>query len=730
MKPLLAIFVLLPVACSLTATNADVERYKEQAARVTIIRDLWGIPHIYGKTDADAVFGLLYAQCELSFERVERAYIEKLGRLSEIEGESRLPDDLRSRLIYDTAAAKADYEESPAWLKKLLQAFADGINYYLYKNPGVKPALLKHFEPWFPLLFTDGGYTAMQAGGLQTEDIKRLYFPNATNSSSGLVKNRPATEPTGSNAFAIGPLKSASKNALLYINPHVSFYFRTEVHMVSEEGLNAYGAVTWGQFFVFQGFNEHCGWMHTSSMADAADLYEERTIKKGDSIFYEYDGELKAVTQKQQAFQYKSNNGLSRFSITTYHTHHGPVAGMRNGMWLSLKEQNRSLKGLIQSWQRTKAKDYGGFERTMQWQANVSTNTMYADDKGTIAYWHGNFIPERDQNFNWALPVDGSTSSTEWKGVHSMSETIHIYNPAQGWLQNCNSTPFSASGFNSIPKNRYPAYMAPDGENFRSLLAIKEIEKENSFTPDKLIALGYNRYLVLFDSLLPPLFQAYDALPPTDSFKLLIKEPIDMLRAWNRRSSVSSVATTLAIEWAYNLIYTNYYAMTTEAASDHVQLFTSFANNTPPRKRVAMLAAVVQAFETGYGTWKVPWGELNRYQRTDGSMQEGFDDAKLSIPVGMASALFGSLPAYEKVWYQTKKGYGVAGNSFVAVVEFGKKIKAKAIVPGGSSFDPSSKHFNDQTQMYLQGSFRDVLFYREEVEKGAERIYHPGEALK
>ena len=170
-------------------------------------------------------------------------------------------------------------------------------------------------------------------------------------------------ELTGSNAFAVAPAKTASRNAMLYINPHVSFYFRTEAHIASEEGLNAYGAFTWGQFFVYQGFNEHCGWMHTSSLADAADLYEEKIVRKNDSLFYEYDGQLKMVTQKVHILSYKKGNDNLNRSVTAYYTHHGPVAGARNGRWLSLKEKNRSLNGLIQSWQRIKAKDYTEFKK-------------------------------------------------------------------------------------------------------------------------------------------------------------------------------------------------------------------------------------------------------------------------------------------------------------------------------------------------------------------------------
>ncbi|MBS1562838.1 MAG: penicillin acylase family protein, partial [Bacteroidetes bacterium] len=276
-----------------TPTAEELARWQAQAARITVIRDNWGIPHIYGKSDADCVFGLLYAQCEDDFPRVEMNYIEKLGRLAELNGIPDLYKDLLIRMLIDSAEAVNDYKNSPPWLHKLLDAFADGINYYLYKHPAERPALLHHFEPWYPLLWTDGSIGAISTAGVTDAELKKFYStPHdavtwQSHAHKALQKTQalPVQEelPSGSNGFAIAPSKTAMGHAILYINPHVTFYFRPEVHVVSEEGLNAYGAVTWGQFFVYQGFNEHCGWMHTSSQVDVADLYAEKTERQGNA---------------------------------------------------------------------------------------------------------------------------------------------------------------------------------------------------------------------------------------------------------------------------------------------------------------------------------------------------------------------------------------------------------------------------------------------------------------
>ena len=703
MKQLLLSFFIPSFVFSQTFTSQELNRYKEEAQRVTIIRDNWGIPHIYGKTDADAVFGLLYAQCEENFQKVEENNLEMMGRLSEI-GKAGLYDDLQMRLIYDSSAAIKDYKNSPAWFKKLLDAAADGVNYFLYKHPEVKPSLLKRFEPWFALMRTNGSISATQTADLTVEDMKNLYPTD--DPSTFLPKKRFSRDKQeiGSNGFALAPSKTKSKNAIIYINPHVTFYFRSEVQMISDEGLNAYGAVTWGTFFVFQGFNQHCGWMHTSSDADVADLYKEKVDNRNGSCLYLYDGKWLPVKTKQITIQYKSANTVKKQTFVAYATGHGPVMGIRNGDWLSLKENNRSLDALMQSWLRTKAKGFEDFKKIMNMRSNSSDNTVFADDKGNIAYWHGDFMPKRDPKLDWAQPVDGTTSLTNWKGLHSLDEMIHVYNPRTGWIQNCNSTPFTVSGNSSPKKENYPTYMAPDLENYRAINAERLLDEKTDLTIDRLIKeVGYSHYLSAFEVLLPQLFLAFDELRETDSLRQMLSEPIDLLKAWDKNSSASSVATTLAIEWASRI-----------------------RTNLSSTEKLNLLHDTMKDLKKRFGSWKIPWGDINRYQRVGSG--ENFDDSKPSLPVGLASATWGSLPSFQsRDFANSNKRYGFSGNSFVACVEFGKTVKAKSIITGGQSFDPSSKDFTNQAQMYIDGNFKDVLFYKEDVMKHVERKYHPGE---
>ena len=744
-KQLLVFLFPLPLLAQ-TFQPAEIEKWDAQAKRISIIRDNWGIPHVYGKTDADAVFGLLYAQCEDDFNRVEMNYVEKLGRKAELAGESQVYRDLYLRLVIDSTEAKNDFVIAPVWLKKLLEAYADGINYFLYKNPQIHPQLLHRFEPWFPLLWTDGSIGAIITGDVTADEVAQFYgkengsLANAKYSydtysiNNNVAINAPPainSEPisTGSNGFAIAPSKTANGNAILYINPHTTFFFRPEVQMTSEEGLQAYGAVTWGQFFIYQGFNAHCGWMHTSNNVDVSDVYAEKIeIQNGVPVYY-YDGKWLPLKSKSISINYKSQDGFKTKTVTAWFTHHGPIMAKRNGQLLAVQSKNRNMAGLIQSWLRTKATDFSSYKKTMDLCANASNNTVFADDKGNIAYWHGNYIPVRDAAINWSKVVDGTTTATDWKGLHKVDEMVHVYNPATGWIQNCNSTPFTVSGSSSPLKKNYPNYMAPDGENFRAINAENVLRNEQRFTLDKVIEAGYNRRLEAFAVLIPALVKGYNIATKTNEKTYdNLKGPMGILKQWDYNSSDTSVATALAIEWAEMLhpILRKLYVNSGE--KDQVENIKNYADTASPTTLLMPLQSVVKKFEQRFGTWQVDWGKINRFQRISGAINQPFNDSVASIPVPFASATWGMLPSYNSSYFAgTAKRYGIHGNSFICVVEFGKTIKAKSLLTGGNSGNPLSKHFNDQQEMYTKGVFKNVLFYKADVLKHVERNYHPGE---
>ncbi len=740
MKNYCFLFVLLVTSISLSAqkpTNAELTRWKQHAKQTTIIRDEWDIPHVYGKTDADAVFGLMYAQCEENFPQIEKNFLEMLGRRAEMEGPAVIYEDLMMQLIQDSAEAVKDFERSPLWFKKLLVAHADGINYYLSKHPEVKPVVLKKFKPWYHLMWTDGSVSPTRSAGITEKHVEAFYgqqlyaSPNAVSANYNKASSAFAFEQPnydmedntlkGSNGFAIAPKHSATGNAMLYINPHVPFYFRSEMHMVSEEGLNAYGAVTWGQFFIYQGFNENCGWMHTSSYADVADVYEEQVQKINNELFYTYEKENKKVGARKIDIKYLESGVVKTKSFDTYFTGHGPVVGMQKGKWLSLQENNRSLDALIECWSRTKSKSLADYTKAMELLANNSNNTVYADNAGNIAYWHGNFMPKRNPSFDYTMPVDGTSKATDWNGMHRLNEIVQSINPSNGWLQNCNATPFTVAGDQSPKANNYPAYMAPDGENGRGITAVALLSKIDKINLDELIALGYNRKLSAFDMLLPGFIQK----ATTATLAPRTKKAIAYLANWDHFADTNSIATSIAIEWATKWGAEIPPANTEEAATQILVKYNRMDQEVAFETKIKLLEATLDQFEKWYGGWEITWGAINRYQRV--APGANFDDNQASLAVNQASSKWGALPSFESRRYQnTTKRYGYTGNSFVAAVEFGKRLKAKTIITGGQSRFAESKNFTNQAFGFVHGQFKTIHYYKEDVLANKKLAYHPG----
>ncbi len=543
----IAVFLIAGTGVCFAAPASDAGRWEKEARNVTIIRDDWGIAHVYGKSDADAVFGMIYAQAEDDFNRVETNYLNAMGRLAEAEGEAKIYQDLRAKLFADPEALKKLYVTCPEWLRKLMDSWADGLNFYLYKHPGVKPRVIGRFEPWMALSFPEGSI----GGDTERVNLRQLeeFYGKSSGSAPDADQNGGKGEPGGSNGIAIGPTDSADRHALLLINPHTSFFFRSELEMSSEEGLDAYGAVTWGQFFIYQGFNDRAGWMHTSSGVDAIDEYLETVVKKGGQYYYKYGGEERAVTAEEITVPYKTDRGMAQKHFTVYRTHHGPIVRDLNGKWVAFRIMQEPVKALEQSFLRTKARNYKAYLQTMELKANSSNNTIYADADGNIAYFHGNFIPRRDTKFDWTKPVDGSNPETEWHGLLSIDETPHLLNPKTGWLFNVNNWPWSAAGPDSPKRENYPPYVENGGESARGLHALRILENTRNFTLDSLITAAFDSYLPWFEKTIPALVKAWDDAPPSDPLKAKLGGEIEALRHWDLRWSASSVPTSLAVFW-------------------------------------------------------------------------------------------------------------------------------------------------------------------------------------
>jgi acyl-homoserine lactone acylase PvdQ len=699
--------------------GAEAARFERQAKNVSIVRDDWGIAHVTGKTDADAVFGMIYAQAEDDFNRVETNYLNALGRLAEAEGEAAIWSDLRMKIFIQPDDLKKKFDESPAWLRKLMTAWADGLNFYLARHPQVKPRVITRFEPWMALSFTEGSI----GGDIESISLTRLRSFYGSEPVANFVDfDFLPPEPTGSNGIAIAPKNTTGKNALLLINPHTSFFFRSELQVTSGEGLNAYGAATWGQIFIYQGFNERVGWMHTSTTADQIDEWRETTLKKGDRHFYKYGAEERPVGTQVIKVTYKTPQGMKERAFTVYRTHHGPVVRRdeRSGDWITVGLMNDPVKALTQSYTRTKARNYKEFRETFELHTNSSNNTIYADADGNIAFFYANFIPRRNAKFDWTEPVDGSDPESDWKGLLTFEESPNLLNPATGWLYNSNNSPWSAAGESSRRESDFPKYIDNGVELARGLNAIRLLTNRRDFTLDRLRDAAYDSYLPWFEKTLPALVKAWDDLPAGDPSKARLKDQIQVLREWNLRWATDSVPTSLAVFWGGEILRL-------AGPSPGVPSYEHVATRATPVQLLEALKIASDRLTADFGRWRTPWGEINRFQRLTGDIVQPFSDDAPSIPVGFTSGNWGSLASFGVTRPRgNKKLYGTNGNSFVAVVEFGKRVRARAVTAGGESGDPKSQHFNDQALRYSTGDLREVYFYPDQLKGHIEKKYMPG----
>ena len=600
-----------------------------------------------------------------------------------------------------------------------MDAFADGVNFYLAKHPEVKPRVIHHFEPWMALSFTEGSI----GGDFERVDLKKLeafYGPrNGVTAAEG-PPEQTESEPGGSNGIAIAPSNTLQHHALLLINPHTSFFFRSELQMVSNEGLDAYGAVTWGQFFIYQGFNPRLGWMHTSSNVDAVDEYLETVRSKDGHYYYKYGDEERPVVEKQIIVPYKTPQGMAEKKFIAYYTHHGPVIRDQDGKWVTIRLMQEPIKALMQSYLRTKAKSYQDYLQTMELKANSSNNTVYADADGHIAYFHGNYIPRRDTRFDFTKPVDGSDPATEWKGLLTVEESPHLLDPKSGYLFNVNDSPWNGAGESSLRRQDYPAYVETGGESARGVHAMRLLQGKKDFTLDGLMVAAFDSYLPWFEKPLPALFKAWANLPADSAMKTALAGQIAVLQKWDLRWGVDSVATSLAVYWGQET------AMAGQVP-EHEDEFA--APVLPDDMALKALATASDKLAAAFGTWQTPWGNINRYQRLTGDIVQPFNDAMPSTPVGFTYSTWGSLAAFgAKPYPGTKKWYGTRGNSFVAVVEFGDRVRARAVTAGGESGHPDSRHFNDEVERYSTGNLREVYFYPDQLKGHTEQDYHPGGA--
>jgi acyl-homoserine lactone acylase PvdQ len=690
------------------------------AQSVTIYRDAWGVPHIDGPTDESVVFGFGYCQAEDYFWQLEDSYLLGLGRYAEVDGKTGLQSDLINRAFEIPQRSQADYGALEADVRSICEAFVAGINYYLDQHPQVQPRILRRFEPWYMLAFARQVVLEM---GWSKVGVARDSVPTAFEEIATAQ---------GSNAWAIAPHKTAGDNAMLFCNPHQPYYgFGQfyEGHLRSGEGWNFSGATFFGSPLPTIGHNEHLGWSCTVNNPRIGNTWKVVFDDPGHPLNYRYDGGYRTATQWTEKVKVLSKDGnLEEQTLTLRKTHLGPIVKKIDDTTYLAANIGKFYDAfaLRQNLAMVRARNLDDFRQAMSKLEFHIFNFIYADRAGNIFYLYNGIVPRRDLSLDWNQPVDGADPKSEWRGVHSLQDLPQVLNPPSGYIQNCNQTPFTTTDDGSPYVDDFPKYMVRElhEDKRRAKVSRMLLRDMRQVTFEDWSKACYDTKVYWAYTELPKYKLAFEELKQRNPQLASSVAPFfQHLLDWDCVGSVDSTQTTLCVAW-YEKLYGDMYRSET--------LLPKFLED--PDLRFQALLDAAQALEKTFGSWKIPYGEINRMQRHANvanffkipfsDKAESIPSAGLNGPVGCVFNMFFT-PSMPLLGF--KKHYAVVGNSYVSVIEFGDRIEAASVLQYGNSGDPRSPHFFDQAKLVSQKKFKPQWFYWDDVIQNAQRVYHPGE---
>lgn len=701
--------VLLAISPLLLLTSCGENRSgfipPEGTYDARILRDNWGVPHVFGKTDADAAYGLAWAQCEDDWVNVEDGILLAHAKMASVRGKEFAKFDYVVQLFKVRAFVEAKYEsEISADVRAVIDAYADGINHFAALHPDKMPdiplpvtgvdivcnATLKapffyDLQRYLTPLFEEDGKLVTKRGVVTSLIPEENPFTNGT--------------AIGSNAWAIAPKRSADGFTRLAVNSHqpwtgpVAWY---EAHLKSDEGWNMIGGTFPMGPMIFKGHDEIKGWCHTINRPDLCDVYK-LDMNPENANQYRYDGEWRDLEQAMAPIKVKLLGPISwTFKRELLWSEHGPAIRKGDEVF-ALRFAGYGEVGHLEQWYRmNKAQNMDEFLTAMKTQGLVSLNTVYADHEGNIFYAYNGHFPKRKAGEDWQGTLPGDTSELVWSEHYTFDDVPQIINPASGFVQSCNNTPFgSTDGPDNPGVLDFPKAMGI--ETFmtnRALRALETYGADPEITREEFYAYKYDKTYSGHSDMaeLLSLVQQAD-IPETP----LYQEGLQLLRDWDRQASQESTGAALAIL----------------AGEPYMEYKRWDGEPVDPGK--AFMAAC-DYLQQHHGRLDIPWGELMRLRRGD-----------LDLPLGGGPDLLRALDIQETEDHHLM---AVNGDCFYQMVEWDTegKVHSESIHQfGAASTDPESPHYDDQAPLFAREEMRPTLLDEADIRANLAREYRPGE---
>jgi acyl-homoserine-lactone acylase len=653
-----------------------------------ILWDSWGVPHIFARDLDSTMYAFGWAQMQSHGDLVLRLYGQSRGRGAEYWGADYLDSDRWVRTMGVPARAAEWAKQQTPEAASALKAFADGINAYAKQHPD---RLDSSVRVVLPVTVTD----------LLAHVQRVIHFSFVANPQSLEPQMRRWAD-AGSNAWAIGPKRSASGHALLLANPHLpwsDFFMWYEVQFSTPQ-LSAYGAALVGMPFPGIAFNDRLGWSHTNNTIDGADLYELQLAENG----YRWDGGVKPFVIRNETLKIRQADGSVKDEVLTVRESiHGPVVRSLPGKALALRVAGIDQPGIVDQYlNMLRARNLVEFEAALRPLQMPFFTVMYADRDGHIMHVFGGRTPVRPAgDYQWAGIVPGTSASTLWTSTHPYSELPRIVDPPSGWLQNANDPPWTTTFPPAIDANAFPRYMAPRGMSLRAQRSADLVERDASITFDEFGDYKHSTRMALADRILD------DLLPPAKAAGGVAAEAAAVLESWDRSADADSKGAVLFDAW---------YRLLLRGGPVFATPWSEASPRTTPdglRDPAAAVRALVQASDQVrkmYGSLDVPWGQVYRLRigGKDLPANGGPGDLGIFRVVGFTEDKDGKMRA-------------TGGDSYVATIEFGQPVRARSLIPYGNASQRGSAHIDDQIELFAHKQLKPVWLVRAEIERNLER---------